>query len=360
MRANGGDGIPPGAQLGCAEHHRLRQVGNVEYLEVVDTIVDHNVQVGPDQVQVARDLLNKLGRLDVKVGNAPDCRKSPNLYRRECRMTHWVVAILLVPRLAAAVDLAGTWEIQAMGGDRTVDVQQRGNTLIAHRVMWPTFEGKKYKLEHLFRGTISGRSIAGDLLVKEEGFADYEILRKFDGSIASNDRITLDGNPMKRAGGKAASAPPVAEPAPAPPPPTTPGASPSPPPPQPPQPTAPTPPADDSPGGGLFARIMSSPGMQDLFDDALKVAIPEEVKKLTAEGDALFRKGQHEAALAKFEEASTTGGGADPQLLHRKGRCLLGLRRWADAKKNLRSALKLDPGNKRIRRDYKKAKRKAR
>jgi tetratricopeptide (TPR) repeat protein len=275
-------------------------------------------------------------------------------------MARWFIAVFLIPSLAAAADLAGSWEIQSMGSDRKVDIQQRGDTLIAHRVMWPTFEGQKYKLEHLYRGKISGGKIQGELLVKEQEFPDYEILRKFDGKIASNDKITIDGIPMKRTGGASATTAPPAEPKPAPGPSDGAPPPPPPPPPTPEEPEEPEPPAGDNPGAGLFARIMSTPGMESLFEDALKVAIPEAVAELTAEGDASFAKGDYRGALAKFEEASNTGGGADPQLLHRTGRCLLKLKRWADAKQTLRSALKLDPGNKQIKRDYKKAKRKAR
>jgi hypothetical protein len=277
-------------------------------------------------------------------------------------MTRWAFAILMAPSLAFGADLAGTWEIQSMGGDREVQIQQRGDTIIAHRVLWPEFEGERYKLEHLFRGKIDGESISGDLLVKEEGFEEYEILRRFSGTISSHDRITLDGNPMKRIGGgieaPASEKQPAVPAKPAPSPPGAPAARPSPPTAEPRQPQGSLRPPP--PGAALFDRIISSPGMESLFEDALKVAIPEEVARLTAEGDALFAKGRTKAALAKYEAASQTGGGTDPQLLHRTGRCQLKLKRWQDAKKSLRSALKLDPGNEKIRRDYRKAKRGAR
>jgi hypothetical protein len=257
-------------------------------------------------------------------------------------MARFVAFVLLLPSSVFAADLTGSWEIQSLGGDRAVVVQQRGSKLLLHRVMWPTFEGHKYKLEHLYRGDISGSTVAGDLLVKEEGLADYEILRRFDGSIGNANRMTIDGLPMNRIGGTPASGssePPASGTAEPPPPPSG---------------------SVSAPGAGLFDRIVSSPGMESLFDEALKVAIPAEVAALTAHGDDLYAGHSFRAALVKYEEASNAGGGADPQLLHRRGRCLLALERWADAKRMLRSALKLDPGNQVIARDYERAKRRAR
>ena len=261
--------------------------------------------------------------------------------------------VLLLPGLAVAADLGGTWEIQTMGADREVQIRQRDGTIVVHRVMWPVFEGEKYKLEHLYRGRIDGTTIRGDLLVKEEGASKYEILRPFEGSIRSSDEITLDGMTMRRTRDGGASPPPPSEPGPS-------GSLA--PPPRPPKEAGAGKPAatNPNPGAGLFARIMSSPGMEDLFEDALKVEIPKAVAALTREGDSLFDREKFAAALEKYEEASETGGGTDSQLLHRKGRCLLKLRRWADARETLRAALRLDPHNEAIRRDYRKAKRRAR
>ena len=41
------------------------------------------------------------------------------------------------------------------------------------------------------------------------------------------------------------------------------------------------------------------------------------------------------------------------------GRCYLKLKKYSDAKKLLRKALKLDPNNSNLRRDYQRAKKKA-
>ena len=45
--------------------------------------------------------------------------------------------------------------------------------MLARTVMWPEFEGEKYKLEHLYRGTINGDRIKGKLLVREEELPDF-------------------------------------------------------------------------------------------------------------------------------------------------------------------------------------------
>src|SRR5712691_7423083 len=94
-----------------------------------------------------------------------------------------VVALFLVSSQAFAADLSGKYEVQSMGADRALDMQQKGNKIVAHRIMWPEFEGQKYKLEHLYRGTVNGQAIKGELLVKEEDAKEYEVLRDFTGSV---------------------------------------------------------------------------------------------------------------------------------------------------------------------------------
>jgi hypothetical protein len=276
------------------------------------------------------------------------------------------VAIGLVPLLAAAqVDLAGLWEIQSMGADRQVEVKVQGAKLVAHRVMWPEFEGEKYKLEHLYRGVIKGGNITGQLLVKEEELPDFEVLRDFTGSIDGGGRFTLDGMPMKRKGG--APPTPAAEPSPKTPPPKpqerpsdSPDLAQATPPPPPPPPTAP-PPAEGSaadPNASLFASIMGTPGASDLFQVSARIDIPDAAADLAEEGDSLYDKGDYAGALAKFEQASQEGGGQHVQLLHRKGRCQLKLKKYVEAKQLLGAALRLDPHSKAIKKDYQLAKKK--
>jgi len=307
-----------------------------------------------------------------------------------------------VASVGLASDYSGKWELQSLGGDRNFNIEHKGKKLLAHRVMWPEFEGEKYKLEHLYRGKIKGNKIIGQLLVKEDELPEFEVLRNFTGSISNDSKILLDGLPLKRIGkasgaapeapktpnrpneppafGKAspppappptervsepptfaeATPPPAPPPAssapPAPPPPAYADATPAPPPP--PSPTAPPPPADSS--MSLFDNIMGTPGMGgDLFQVAAQITIPDEAAELSEEGNALFKKRKWKKALAKYEAAQEIGGSTHVGLLHRVGRCHLKLKDYAAAKTVLRRALKLDPDNRAVRKDYKKAKKRA-
>ncbi|MBI5510347.1 MAG: tetratricopeptide repeat protein [Deltaproteobacteria bacterium] len=289
----------------------------------------------------------------------------PRVIRPSVRPVVCLALALAGSGAARAANLAGTWEIQSMGADREVKVEQQGTKIIAHRIMWPEFEGQKYKLEHLYRGQLSGAKLQGDLLVKEEEVPSFEVLRAFTGSVTSDDRITLDGLPMKRVGaalpGAATPAPTVAPEATRPS--EAPGSAKAPPPPPPPPPSAPPPtgPAKpDSgsaadPGTGLFASIMSSPGMQGLFALALRADIPEEAKSLVDEADRLYGNGAFERALAKYVRAQQVAGGQHAEFLHRMGRCDLKLARFDEAHELLRRALRLDPANPEVRKDYTQA-----
>ncbi len=113
---------------------------------------------------------------------------------------------------APGSDLTGVWEIRSLRGDRKVLIWQSGNQITAYRVMYPEFEGERYKLENLYRGKITGTKIEGEMLVREEGMRSFENLRSFDGSVDSNGRITLDGMPVEKLDEKLTSKPPRLEP----------------------------------------------------------------------------------------------------------------------------------------------------
>lgn len=268
----------------------------------------------------------------------------------------------------AAPELSGAWEIQSMGSDRTVTVQQKDKKVLVHRVMWPEFEGERYKLEHLYRGTMKGDAISGKLLVKEDELPDWEVLRAFTGSLKDGN-LVIDGMPMKRLGAAAPAAAPE---------PDSSHKRVSPPPAMSnakdgsgedvavavntPPPSAP-PPAASSEGpsdpGGLFANIMGTPGMQDLFMVSSRITIPNPVADLTLEGDTLFARGRYAAALTKYEAAVEISRGTHPELVHRMGRCYLKLKKYHEAQQMLRRAVRLDPHNERVRNDYRTAKERA-
>src|SRR5688500_11299509 len=113
------------------------------------------------------------------------------------RATLAALCVLSYAGASLAADLSGKYEVQAMVSDRSMDLQQKGEKIVAHRLMWPEFDGEKYKLEHLYRGTLSGAQIKGDLLVKEEEQTEYEVLRPFIGTVSASGAIVIDGLPLK-------------------------------------------------------------------------------------------------------------------------------------------------------------------
>ena len=114
---------------------------------------------------------------------------------------------LILGSTALGSNLGGKWELQTLGADRDFTVQQKGNKLTAHRVLWPKFEGERYKLEHLFKGRIKAGKVKGKLLVREDGAGEFEALRSFVGSINSDSSMVIDGLPLKRVEGSVGSAP---------------------------------------------------------------------------------------------------------------------------------------------------------
>ncbi len=293
-------------------------------------------------------------------------------------------AALALIATQVGVDLTGSWEIQSMGGDRQVEIRQKGKKVVAHRVMWPEFNGEKYKLEHLYRGTLQGDTIVGDLLVKEDELPKFEVLRSFTASVRPDGGIVLDGLPLKRVGDAAAqaNAPAAEESAPAARPAEAPGLSEAHPPvaAPPAPPTAPLPPAppalvdaqpspsSDTPvtkvaaadkpepeAASLLANIMGSPGSDNLLLVSSRIVVPDAAAELTTGGDALLQQGKPRAALAKYQEAQKQGQDGSA-LWHRMGRCHLALRHYKKAERLLGRALRLDPGNQQLKADYTRAK----
>ncbi|MBW2701932.1 MAG: hypothetical protein JRF33_14040 [Deltaproteobacteria bacterium] len=100
---------------------------------------------------------------------------------------------------ASGMNLAGEWEYQALNsGDTNFKVEQEGSALTFYRVLHPEFEGKRYKLEHIYRGELRDQRIVGKMFVREEGMADFEYLRKFEGKLVSENKLVVDDMPLKR------------------------------------------------------------------------------------------------------------------------------------------------------------------
>jgi hypothetical protein len=99
----------------------------------------------------------------------------------------------------AAGDLSGMWELQAIGQDGTsIMVDNTGDVLTLYRVMYPEFEGQKYKLEHLYTGRVIGNRVSGSLFVRDDPKSQFESLRPFDGNIQSDTYMIIDDLPLKQ------------------------------------------------------------------------------------------------------------------------------------------------------------------
>jgi tetratricopeptide (TPR) repeat protein len=107
-----------------------------------------------------------------------------------------------VPRAVAGGTFSGDWSYQALNaGDTSFKVEQAGQAITFYRVLHPEFEGKRYKLEHMYKGELAANKISGKLFVREEGMAEFEFLRPFSGEIRGADRMLVDDMPLKRVGG---------------------------------------------------------------------------------------------------------------------------------------------------------------
>lgn len=99
----------------------------------------------------------------------------------------------------AATDYSGQWEYQALNaGDTNFKVEHQGESITFYRVLYPRYQGERYKLEHIYRGKLTGDSIAGEMWVREEGVDEFERLRVFRGRIESTLRMTMDDMPLQR------------------------------------------------------------------------------------------------------------------------------------------------------------------
>ncbi|MEZ4272718.1 MAG: tetratricopeptide repeat protein [Myxococcota bacterium] len=272
------------------------------------------------------------------------------------RVLFALLITLFLSTTALAANYSGTWEIRSLGADRQVTVTHTGNKIMVHRVLWPVFEGEKYKLEHLYRGTAKKNHIRGKLLVKEEGQKAFEVLRDFDGRMESNGTLTIDGLPLQRV---VASKQPRAAHEEAPPAkPAEQTALPSSPHIDMPGDKAPNAPsttaeASNSADVDLYTSLMGFPGSQsEALHASSQIKIPNAAEELTLAGDALFKKHQHAAALTKYNEAVKVGG-TSAHLQYRIGLCYKAYGNYVEARKYLRRALRLDPYNRQLNVDYK-------
>jgi tetratricopeptide (TPR) repeat protein len=112
-----------------------------------------------------------------------------------------LLVLVWIPQARAASSYTGEWSYQALNaGDTNFKVEQKGDQITFYRVLHPEFQGEHYKLEHMYKGTISNSQIRGKMWVREEGMADFEFLRPFSGEIQSDTRMVMDELPLKRVG----------------------------------------------------------------------------------------------------------------------------------------------------------------
>lgn len=220
-----------------------------------------------------------------------------------------------LPTAAWAATLAGEWSYRALNsGDTNFKAEQQGDEVTFYRVLWPEFEGQRYKLEHIYRGTIKGDTISGRLYVREDGRGEFEPLRPFTGRVLGPDRLELDDLPLRREGAAAEPSPPaqpyarvvINRPA-AEAPPATPTCAAQ---------EEKTPVA--SPAAGTAQAAPPLPDLSQLL--RVSRAVPAEADRLLEQADADFAARRYEKALALYQKIEKL----EPQrveLLYKLGWC---------------------------------------
>lgn len=276
-----------------------------------------------------------------------------------------LLSLFVFASLGTPIDASGVWEVQSLGGDRMVRIEQTENELLIYRVLYPDVGGERYRLEHLYRGTIDGESIRGTLSVRSDEAPKFERLREFTGSITA-ETLVIDRLPLKRVDGDTSEVAmiPAAVRAPAgrnkaePHAPNKPGRrrhirrgktkKPR---------RAPTQVADEeqtTEGEELYERILQPGGETSRAVPVEKELDTEPLaQSALQEGQQLYRSGQFAAALEKFENADELGIGL---AAHKwLGMTKFQLGRYADARVNLAQAARVDPVDPEVNRAYQRA-----
>jgi len=205
----------------------------------------------------------------------------------------------------------GRWECQSMGADTDATLSVRGDELVIYRAMYPEFEGKSYKLEHLFKLKLSGTKLSGQLWVRDDPKDEFTPLRAIEGELISEAELELDHIPFRLI-----EAGEVKEPA------------------------APTAPA---PVLGYFAQVVKSTlTAQDLFALHAGIALTKEGQAALDEGEAAFAKSAFAPASAAYQRALGAGVPVSRFAEH-AARAWLGLKDCAHAEAMVTAAQRLDP-----------------
>ena len=219
-----------------------------------------------------------------------------------------------------------------MGADTEAKVSVRGDEVVIYRAMYPEFEGKSYKLEHLFRLKLSGSKLVGQLFVRDDPKDQFAPLRAIEGELVSEGELRLDGTPFKLV--EAGEAPEVA---------AAPVAAPVP------EKQAPT------LGLGYFAQVVrSTVTAEDLFALRSGISLTKEGQAALDAGEAAFAKGAFAQSAAAFEKALGAGVPVSRFAEH-AARSWLALKDCAHAEGMVASAQRFDPESTSLVRDAAKA-----
>lgn len=232
------------------------------------------------------------------------------------------VAALALLQLLAASPTPGRWECQSMGADTDATVSVRGDEVVVYRAMYPEFEGKSYKLEHLFRLKLAGSKLSGQLFVRDDPKSGFAPLRAIEGVLVSDAELTLDGVPFRLAeAGDVKDAVPTA--------------------------SAPAPVAPEQPkvtlGTGYFAQVVGfTASVGDVFALRENITASREGQAALEAGEAAFARGQFAAAAGAYQKALGAGVPVS-SFAENAARAWLALKDCAHAEPMVASAQRFDP-----------------
>jgi hypothetical protein len=203
-----------------------------------------------------------------------------------------------------------------MGADTDATVSVRGDEVVIYRAMFPEFEGKSYKLEHLFRLKLSGTKLTGQMFVRDDPKEGFTPLRPIEGVLVSDTELNLDGTPFRLA--EAGEVAPRSDPLPA---------------------VA----ARSSNALGYFAQVVKTAASAgDLFAMRESITLTKDGQAALEAGEAAFAKGQFAPAAAAYQKALGAGVPVS-RFAENAARAWLALKDCAHAESMVASAQRFDP-----------------
>jgi tetratricopeptide (TPR) repeat protein len=211
-----------------------------------------------------------------------------------------ILALAWFPPALAAKNYSGEWSYQALNsGDTNFKVEHQADQITFYRVLHPEFQGERYKLEHMYKGKITGSQIRGKMWVREEGMADFEFLRPFSGEIQSDTRMVMDELPLKREGAA---------------------------------------PKEEEPPAAKFAKVVIQRKPEEAPPEPVKEEPPPRVEKPAPPAEAPRKIPK----LIPVSRRMQTAQGKKVEALLREGDALYDQKRYRDSMDRYEAALKLD------------------